>query len=66
MKTSLEDTDPMPFGKYKGCPMQEVPASYLHYLWCNGVNKELGSLLHKYIKDNMNALKQENTDKIWE
>lgn len=29
----LTDTDPMPFGKYKGTPMQDVPASYLHWLW---------------------------------
>lgn len=29
----LTDTDPMPFGKFAGQPMQDVPASYLHWLW---------------------------------
>ena len=29
----LTDTDPMPFGKCAGQPMQDVPASYLHWLW---------------------------------
>lgn len=31
------DTDPMPFGKYKGEPMQDVPASYLAWLWRDGL-----------------------------
>jgi hypothetical protein len=31
----LQDTDKMPWGKYKGTPMQDVPASYLHWLWTN-------------------------------
>lgn len=30
----LRDTDPMPFGKYQGKPMEEVPDSYL--LWLHG------------------------------
>jgi len=25
----MKDTDLMPFGKYKGIPMQDVPAGYL-------------------------------------
>ena len=29
----LEDTSPIPFGQYKGRPMQNVPASYLLYCW---------------------------------
>src|ERR1035437_5353821 len=29
----LTDTDPMPFCKWAGQPMQDVPASYLHWLW---------------------------------
>lgn len=27
------DLDKMPFGKYKGEPLQDVPASYLLWLW---------------------------------
>ena len=32
----LQDTDPMPWGKWKGKPMQDVPADYLFWLWTNG------------------------------
>lgn len=31
----LHDTDKMPWGKYAGKLMQDVPASYLHWLWVN-------------------------------
>lgn len=57
-KNNLELTDdsPMPFGKYKGKAMIDVPASYLIYLYeqdfCYGAVKD-------YIKENMNALKLE-------
>jgi hypothetical protein len=29
----LTGTDPMPFGKFVGRAMQDVPACYLHWLW---------------------------------
>ncbi|HAH35135.1 MAG TPA: hypothetical protein DCY95_01685 [Algoriphagus sp.] len=29
----LRDTDPMPFGKYQGTPMANVPDSYLLWLY---------------------------------
>jgi len=76
----LTDTDPMTFGKYKGTPMQDVPVEYLHYLWTVFVHKiktdidesvqlkphEYNNLqLAIYIKNNLNALKMENTDLIW-
>lgn len=32
MATPLDDSDPFPFGKHKGRPMEEVPASYLDWL----------------------------------
>src|SRR6266576_2292436 len=32
-KPCLEDDDRMPFGKYHGTPMKNVPASYLYWLW---------------------------------
>lgn len=31
--TMLTDTSLMPFGKYKGLPMQDIPVHYLHWLW---------------------------------
>ena len=62
----LKDTDPMPFGKYKGEPMQDVPVEYLHWFWHNGtVTHEPAKLVKEYIKEQLNALKLENKDLIW-
>lgn len=67
MPVILDDLDPMPFGKHKGIPMQDVPASYLHYLWTNGLKNETRSNpVAVYIKSHLNHLKQEYTDGIWE
>lgn len=60
----LADTDPMPFGKHKGEPMEKVPASYLHWLWING-KKDDGSQVADYIKRNLSALQQEYPDGVW-
>lgn len=54
----------MPFGKYKGTPMQDVPASYLHWLWTNGVKSE-NSPVANYIRNNIVSLQQEHPDGIW-
>ena len=56
----------MPFGKYKGQPMQDVPADYLHYLWHKGLKHERNSLVAVYIRANLNALKKETPDAIWD
>ena len=55
----------MPFGKYKGVPMQEVPASYLHYLWSSGLKSDGRSNVAAYIRENLEALKIEYPDGIW-
>lgn len=60
----LTDDSPMPFGKFKGKRMEEVPASYLHWLWTQESSKETSVML--YIKDNMGSLKQEHPDGIWD
>jgi hypothetical protein len=62
----LTDTDKMPFGKHKGVPMQDVPASYLHYLWANGLSSDSQSNVADYIRRNKSALKQEYPDGIWD
>ena len=64
MAEKLTDFSPMPFGKHKGQPMQDVPASYLHYLWSNGLSQESSDVAN-YIRENLNALKQEYTNGIW-
>ncbi len=61
----LTDLSPMPFGKHKGQPMQDVPASYLHYLWSNGKKEDKQCPVAAYIKANINGLKQEYKDGIW-
>lgn len=61
----LNDTDPMPFGKHKGFPMQDVPTGYLHWLWSNGMKDDKASNVADYIRRNLNALKMENGDLIW-
>lgn len=61
----LSDTDKMPFGKHRGVPMQDVPASYLHWLWSNGLKDDKRSEVADYIRRNLDALKKEHTDGIW-
>lgn len=63
--TPLTDTDPMPFGKHKGVPMQDVPASYFHYLWTNGMKEDKESAVADYIRRNLNALRVEYKNGIW-
>lgn len=63
---TLTDTDPMPFGKYKGTRMQDVPASYLHWLWTNVMKNDKQSPVATYIRRNLEALKKEFKDGIWE
>lgn len=64
MKT-LTDLDLMPFGKHKGIPMQDVPASYLHYLWVNGKKEDKFCPVVGYIRENLDVLRQEYEDGIW-
>lgn len=56
---ALTDLDPMPFGKFKGKAMQDVPASYLMWLKNDGCSNELVS---NYIHNSMDAIKQELND----
>ena len=64
-KPSLSDLDPMPFGKHKGVPMQDVPASYLHWLWSDGKKHDVQCPVADYIRRNLHALEQEHPDGIW-
>lgn len=52
----LLDTSPMPFGKYKGDKMENVPASYLLWLYDNN---KCNDLVKDYIKDNYDVLYHE-------
>lgn len=66
MNNPLSDTDKMPFGKYKGKLLQDVPASYLHYLWQNGLKEDKQSNVADYIRRNLDALKMEHKDGLWD
>jgi hypothetical protein len=57
----LTDNDKMPFGKYKGKSLIEVPASYLIYCY---ENYNLREALKNYIKNNMDVLKQQAKDEV--
>lgn len=52
----LTDESPMPWGKYKGEKMANVPASYLIYIYENGkYDMDFG----RYVIDNLDVLKTE-------
>lgn len=73
--TILDDLDPMPFGQYAGTRtlMQDVPASYFHYLWTKTgdnikrdieLNTPQGKVA-RYIKAHLSHLQKEHPDGIW-
>lgn len=66
----LKDDSLMPFGKYKGQKMIDVPASYLlwfyneHIVGGSEINMTLtNKMLKRYIVDNLEVLKIESTKK---
>lgn len=61
----LDDTDDMPFGKYKGSAMMSVPPDYLNWLWLNGVCADELSPVCEYIRRNLRYLKRQRPDLIW-
>lgn len=56
MSNEITDNSQMPFGKYQGKPMIEVPAKYLLWLFDNNCSNEA---VRKYINDNLSVLKKE-------
>lgn len=66
MEGELTDLSPMPFGKHKGEKMQDVPASYFHWLWTNGKSSDENCPVADYIRRSLSALKLEHKDGIWE
>ena len=56
----LDDTSPMPYGKFEGRPLEAVPASYLLWLLANNwASLEVA----EYIRENMNVLEKEIDEK---
>jgi len=56
MKTVYNDDDLMPFGKYKGVALANVPGDYLIWLYNKGLEK---GALKNYIIENMDLLQKE-------
>ena len=46
--------------------MMDVPAAYLHWLWVNGKKEDKQCPVAGYIRANMEALKIEHTDGVWD
>ena len=64
----LTDDTRMPYGRYKGYSMSQVPASYFHYLWTHG-KREINpgeDPVADYVRARLTALKAEFKDGIWE
>lgn len=59
----LTDQSLMPFGKHRGKNMEDVPASYLLWLWEEDKWNEPGDL-HDYIADSFTALTKQAKDFI--
>lgn len=66
MKIMLKDDSPMPFGKYKGKPMSEIPAAYFHWLWTEGgmENNRVDDVAI-YIRENLAVLESEYQNGVW-
>lgn len=63
---ALNDIDNMPFGKHKGQPMQDIPASYLKWLHTNikeqGGPNSSNQMVFNYIHNSQDALRQEGVE----
>lgn len=57
----LTDTSKMPWGAHAGKPMQDVPASYLIWLYDNN---KCSPDVRQYITDNLETLRLEVKQKI--
>lgn len=60
-KEQLNPRSPMPFGRYRGWELRQVPAKYLVFLWENVYKGKLSpepSPIEQYIHDNLEDLKK--------
>jgi uncharacterized protein (DUF3820 family) len=63
MAEEYDDLTPMPFGEHRGKPLQDVPASYMHWWWTK--TERSNARLERYIEKNLAALKMEYPNGIW-
>lgn len=55
------DNSLMPYGKYKGKKMANIPASYLLWMYRND---KLFKALEVYVEENMDALEKEEKEEL--
>lgn len=60
--SALTDDSLMPFGKHKGKRLDQVPASYLLWLWDDGWWQRADEPLGAYLADCFSALCEECPD----
>jgi hypothetical protein len=58
----LDETDSIPFGKYAGTPLGEVPAGYLLWLFEQPWLQTSWPDLYEYIEDNQDSIAQDADD----
>lgn len=56
---ALSDTDKMPFGKFKGQPLQDVSPAYLLWLYESTAIKGTNPSLYNYIHNSLDAIRLE-------
>lgn len=61
---AYKDSDTISFGKHRGELFSDVPASYLHWLWTQRPLRD--QRLENYIFNNIEALRKEHPDGIWD
>lgn len=57
----ITDSSLMPYGKYKGKKMANIPASYLLWMYRND---KLFKALEVYVEENMDALEKEEKEEL--
>ena len=58
---ALTDDSKMPFGKYAGMKMQDVPGHYLLWIHNNMQRNQSNKTVHDYIIDNLSIIEKECT-----
>lgn len=62
----LTDKNLMPFGRYVGTPMEDVPAGHFFWLWVdNGAEWDRKSLVARYIRRKLETLRMKYPDRVW-
>lgn len=58
--TKLTDEDLMPFGMYKGTPLEDVPAKYLRFIYDIYTFSPQYMNVKEYIEENLDVIDQQN------